>query len=570
MLPPSPGVLIYGGRQYAVGLLWFTVQDEEAAKVLLGGRLKSTTADFYCNRIHISQQQGFGRLAQGHKRGMPVAAAMVADQLVGEWHGVFEADNGWWYVQVRSDSIMPHGDRFFVSEEEAYNTFQEEMTKHNWPHAYAPAKWRLSDGVARELSLKTLLGDFESAALMPAHMTARFGGTKQRNIVFMALGAVMLIMAGMVMKTAFVEPEQAMPLPSQMVARPVLKAAEEADAIIDPRQLINACSTTASMLAVPLPGWKADKFTCTPGSALFSWISMGNGTLDGAKKYGFAKWPSATGVTVNNNALTAALSSEKLPTIQPGKLPQQAEALLVLERDLKPMGALTVKPVASIVTPAPISIDPNVPPPPPLPPQKPYLEIELASGFDPERLGGYLVDKVGLEIQQIDWEIAAGVWKYKMKWVNAMPQASDAMKDALAKAAEARRQQMLAGAGGAPATVPAVPGVATPATPAAPGTPVPAAVAPNAAAKPPVPVPSAMPAAMPPPVAAPSTSPSMSVTTTDGPATALPQSPTAAEIKPKIELKPIDPKPRLEGVPAPVTVPAVIRNPAAQTEGTNP
>src|SRR5690606_25551434 len=126
----------------------------ESTKKLLNERIQKTKADFYCHRMHVAQQQGFGWLDKGHRRGMPVAAAMVADQLVGEWHGVFEADNGWWYVQVRSDTITPNGDRFFVSEEDAFHVFQEEAQKNIWPHSYAPEHWRLTDGHTRELSLR--------------------------------------------------------------------------------------------------------------------------------------------------------------------------------------------------------------------------------------------------------------------------------------------------------------------------------------------------------------------------------------------------------------------------------
>ncbi|MDB5477835.1 MAG: pilin accessory family protein, partial [Alphaproteobacteria bacterium] len=99
----AAGVMQFNGKSYAVGLLWFTVQ-EDSNKKLLAKRIEKTRADFTCLRQHISQQQGFGWLEKGHRRGMPAAAAMIADQLVGEWHGVFEAENGWWYVQVRSDT----------------------------------------------------------------------------------------------------------------------------------------------------------------------------------------------------------------------------------------------------------------------------------------------------------------------------------------------------------------------------------------------------------------------------------------------------------------------------------
>ncbi len=371
--PVSPGVLIYNGRSYAVGLLWFTVQ-EEASKALLQERIKNTHADFYCNRLHISQQQGFGTLAQGHRRGMPVAAAMVADQLVGEWHGVFEADNGWWYVQVRSDTIMPHGDRFFANEEDAYNVFQDEMTKHNWPHAYAPAKWRLGEAVSRELPLKGVLDDFASTTLVASNMAAVFGGAKRRNLVFAALGGILMVMAGM-MLTTVVTPTPVAPVSRQPVTpRPAAvlkKPAADTLEIVAPGQLIQYCGNAAATLMVPLPGWRPEKFTCQKGSAAFLWMQFG-GTLASAREAGATKWPANVRVTLDKRVLRASLAEDRLPMIQPDSLPFQDDALVMLESDLQPLGAVKVKPVTPVAPPPPkaqrFATMPEPTPTPPPPP----------------------------------------------------------------------------------------------------------------------------------------------------------------------------------------------------------
>src|SRR5690349_8251036 len=114
--PVGTGVLLYEGKKFAVGLNWL-VGDESAGNSLAIKRAKSLGADFYCLRSNVVSQQGFGYLSMGHRINMPALASVVADVFVGEWHGVFAADNGWWYVAVHADNIAPKGDLFFTSEE---------------------------------------------------------------------------------------------------------------------------------------------------------------------------------------------------------------------------------------------------------------------------------------------------------------------------------------------------------------------------------------------------------------------------------------------------------------------
>lgn len=422
--PLSPGVLIYNGRPYAVGLLWLTAQEETAGK-LLAERLKGTKADFYCNRLHISQQQGFGTLTQGHRRGMPVAAAMVADQLVGEWHGVFEAENGWWYVQVRSDTIMPYGDRFFHQEEDAYNVFQEEMAKHNWPHAYAPAKWRLGDAVARELPLKNLLDDLTTTTLVGANMAAVFGGTKQRNVGLFGLGSAAIVMGGLMLQTIFATPELDVPVNPNYVPRPITPVLEapkfDGAEVVLPRQMAQQCGDAAAKLLISLPGWRAQKFTCglTAGASM-EW-QKGSGSINDAKLIGQRQWPTGTAMTIKQSVLTASLTLDKLPTVQQEKLLPQEEALLILEQELQPMGALQIKPV---LPPAPPPVRPvygsAVPPPPPPPAPLPFLEVQFVSGFSPKEFVN-IVSHPGVEFQSMEWNILTGVWQYGLKWIHARP-----------------------------------------------------------------------------------------------------------------------------------------------------
>lgn len=422
----SPGVLLYGGRDYAVGLLWLTVQ-EDSDKKLLKQRIFKTTADFYCLRSYVSQQHGFGWLSKGHRRGMPVAAAMVADQLVGEWHGVFEAENGWWYVQVRSDTITPNGDRFFASEEEAYQLFQDESTKNIWPHAYAPEKWRLPEGSTRELKLSELLDNLVTTALVPANLTASFGTAAMRNLVMGGISAMLLLMAGVLTVSLYdggtVDVSQQAPvMPVQITPPPKLKAPEQLNESVSPQQLLRQCGETLAQLYQPLPGWQGGIFTCAVGKASLTW-NQGTGTLGDARAIGAKHWPASANISFNSKIMTAEIKLGNLPKLELSGLVNQETALLYLEQNLQPMGGLDVKPVVppEPPPPPPPSGIPGAPPPvapPPAPP--PYLEIGFISGFGPDKIGP-LLDVPGMEIKQLQWDIMTAVWNYKLKWSYQKP-----------------------------------------------------------------------------------------------------------------------------------------------------
>ena len=412
--PSEKGVLVYNGRSYAVGLLWFTVQ-EENAKDLLKQRISKSKADFYCPRTHVSQQQGFGWLHKNHRRGMQAAAAMIADQLVGEWHGVFEAENGWWYVQVRSDTITPNGDRFFTSEEEAYNLFQEEAVKNIWPHSYAPEKWHINESNTRELKLGNFLDGLSNTVLMPANLTASFGSTAVRNMVFGALLFVFILMVFVAVKTLFVEPVPIpqSPVPMRVVANPSTPKLAEPNQSVSPQQLLQQCGEAADQLYIGIPGWISKSFTCAPGKASMAW-QQNSGTLSSAKTIGMSLWPKTASVNFLNRILTVNLSLGNLPKLERSELVPQETALLYLEQNMQPLGALQVKPV---IPPAPpvqnnAAANPNAPPPVPKPS---YLDINFTTGFGPEKIAP-LLSAPALEMTQLLWDVTQAKWEYKLKW----------------------------------------------------------------------------------------------------------------------------------------------------------
>lgn len=431
----APGVLMHLGKAYAVGLLWFTVQ-EENGKATLQQRVKKTKADYHCFRKHIAQQQGFGWLDKGHRRGMPVAAAMVADQLVGEWHGIFEADNGWWYLQIRSDTITPQGDRFFASEEEAYRVFQTEMKAHNWPYAYAPAKWNITEANVRTLELKSILDELATTTLIANNVTAIFGGVMQRNLIIGGLVAAFIVMGGFAAFTAMKPPEQiVVPPPRTTQQKPAVIPAleppkEDSAELVSATQFFAACGKAASALYMPIPGWTPTSFTCTPTAASMSWQQQ-SGSIESARESGAAQWPKNVAISYSNKLMTAGLKLEQLSKVQQNDMPPQEAALLFLEKNIQALGAVQVTPV-----------NPEPPKPAPAPrgvkalvPQQivavplPYLDVTLTTGFAPDALPN-LASVKGLRISQIQWSIPKGTWIYQFNLLHARPKAAIVTPDA--------------------------------------------------------------------------------------------------------------------------------------------
>ncbi len=416
------GVLLYNGKPYAVGLLWLTAAQEETAKSLLKQRVKKTGADFYALRTHISQQQGFGWLRKGHRRGMQAAAAVIADQLVGEWHGVFEADNGWWYVQVRSDTLVPNGDRFFTSEEEAYHLYQQEAQLNVWPHSYAPEKWSLTGSGVRELKLANMLDELSTTPLVPTNITSMFGSMFVRNLALAGfVASIVIILAVIVFTVLGSMEEEITPMPRSAATINAALVAPKAmgNESVSPQMLIKQCGNRLSDLYQALPGWKPQVFTCNITNASMTW-QQNTGTLGVAKEIGLRNWPRDVKITFNNRILTGSVGVGNLPKLEPSELPTQEDALLYLEQNLQPLGTLQVKPVTPVPPPPPVQTDPTIPPPPPPPPPLPYLEISLISGFGPDRVA-LLLTGSGLELIQFEWNMPQAAWKYTLKWTYQRP-----------------------------------------------------------------------------------------------------------------------------------------------------
>ena len=124
--PPWGPTIVVNNTTYAVSLFWQPLQDtsdpypevQETVDNFMEG------ADLFCLRQGTSPQYGIGNSTEGHKAGLPSAAASIAEifQDKPSSVAVFEVDEGWWFIAIRNDLILSEED-FLYLDEESLNQF---------------------------------------------------------------------------------------------------------------------------------------------------------------------------------------------------------------------------------------------------------------------------------------------------------------------------------------------------------------------------------------------------------------------------------------------------------------
>lgn len=425
------GILLHNGNKYAVGLTWLMADDDIDAK-LAKDRASKMGADFFAMRTTAVPQHGFGYLALGHRPGMISAASVAADMLVGEWHGVFTADNGWWYLAVHADAIAPDGDIFFFSEEQAFQHFQERAASYKWPRNYAPENWNLPDANSN-ITLDKLLENTDMAAtLKPSSLDAVFGGTKQKSMAFLFGGLfIAFLLVAFLAPTLFSAERPDLNeivrsrvlAPGRIFAPPPVKTAANSLETVDlsavrgaqPSALINVCANSFARLAVPLPGWDLGGLTCNANNqespvAAGVWQKK-SGSLETAKTH-LSSFPENVTINFNGtNQITAQTGAGNLRgIIRPMELVSREQVIQQLYERFGLLGKLDILDVR--------------PPPPPVrrgvegfaeqevaPPPPPHLTMKLATQTPANVLASYF-DVPGLKVQNVQWNRRTGSWTY--------------------------------------------------------------------------------------------------------------------------------------------------------------
>ena len=422
------GVLIFNEKKYAVGLTWLTTDGDPSQK-LIQERAQKLKADYYCLRTSMVNQQGYGKIEMGHRASMLSAASVAADSLVGEWHGIFAADNGWWYLGVFADAIAPDGDRLFFSEEEAYNFFITRSAEHKWPRSYAPVAWNLPD-VTGEIPVEQLLREAQIASPLRAlSMDAFFGGRKRRNIAIFAfcvfaffalsIAIIPLFLSGsykehmgvtLVVRTD--APEVIKPPPPP----PVEDASMPTDTAIMrsfvPSSVITTCTKTFESLIHPLPGWHLQTARCNGTTSRANWRRQ-SGSLDLLQEAVGLFPEDVRPFLSGSDAFEASISvpTRDIDMYNAQMLPRDT-AIIIVNARFDRVGVMALRHVVSspqrqVVAQRPGGLSAS---PPSAPPE--YLEMKLETSILPSVLAPYF-DIPGLRIQNIEWNVQSGKWYYE-------------------------------------------------------------------------------------------------------------------------------------------------------------
>lgn len=421
------GVLIHDGKKYAVGLFWLVADEDNMDSALVKRRSTAVGADFYCQRTGIVSQQGFGRLSMGHRIGMASAGAFAADMLVGEWHGIFRADNGWWYLAVHGDAIAPDGDRFFTDEEEAFNHFKAQGESYRWPRSYAPQDWEIPS-VAGELPLARLLDQSASTSLKPVSLDAIFAGRRNKFIAMIVFATLLSVFIGVSYLQSVITVN--LPEPPPIVSRSELmigavrappRAQTMEDLIAGQRQniplasaVIAACGETMAQLIRPLPGWPLNLVACSSEQVTATWQKSPQGTVEMLMSNTGVFPPDAT-ARIDGNRFVSTLKTASMREFNQQVTPlNRVNAVLLLNERFNNVGDLRlnfVQPPAIAPAPGAAAIrgaqEVAILPPP-------YLDLLLSTRASPQALAMFF-NVPGLELQEVRWEVQQARWVFRAK-----------------------------------------------------------------------------------------------------------------------------------------------------------
>ena len=167
----SKGVLKIGKTNYAVGLHWHTAEEsgKAAKEARLAAKDDDQQADFFCVREADTSQYGLGRKDAGHKMGMPSLAAAMAHGFTGNWLVAVSIAGGFYIAAMREGLILSDSDRFYISEINAREEFEEFYFSTEWDEVVAPEGWGDEDTTTK--SVESLIEGSKPPKLQVANTT---------------------------------------------------------------------------------------------------------------------------------------------------------------------------------------------------------------------------------------------------------------------------------------------------------------------------------------------------------------------------------------------------------------
>ncbi len=276
---PSWGpTMVVNDTTYAVTLFWQPLQDtndpypevQETVDNFMEG------ADLFCLRQGTSPQYGIGNSTEGHKAGMPSAAAAIAEifQDKPSSVAVFEVDEGWWFIAIRNDLILSEEDMLYLNEEDAKRAFYAMMAVPDWGRKIAPASWEIEG--TEEVDLWDILKAPGGSKLMHINKNQR----QKMKIITIAAGVLVLFIGYKLISGLFssetkpiIRPlapmkplfEEEVPKQKEVIVHPWEK-------LVVTEDLLNRCQAAVQQVKTMIvPGWTLGQISCSAAGLSTTW-----------------------------------------------------------------------------------------------------------------------------------------------------------------------------------------------------------------------------------------------------------------------------------------------------------
>ena len=177
------GTVKIGKQVFAIELHWELTSSLATARQEAKKRANEPhfSADFCCVRRSTTQQFALGFKNFGHQVKLPSLAASLADNIGGNWLGIFKINNGFYILGVEDDGILAETDRFFDDKQSAVKFFQYLQTLMEWDNIYAPPEAQIANAIeldiAKSLSKRpnVRLENVNSSGIQPRMLIGLFG-----------------------------------------------------------------------------------------------------------------------------------------------------------------------------------------------------------------------------------------------------------------------------------------------------------------------------------------------------------------------------------------------------------
>lgn len=277
--PPWGATITVNDTTYAVSLFWQPLQDtndpfpevQETVDNVMEG------ADLFCIRQDSSPQYGIGNSVEGHKAGMPSAAAAIADIFSDKSSSVavFEVDEGYWFIAVRNDLILSEEDILYLNEEDAKRAFYAMMAVPDWGRKIAPASWEIEG--TEEADLFDILKEPHGSKLMRIDKARQ-----QKTKIIIGVAALLVLIIGYKLVSTMFAPapkrtfrpltplkpleiEEEKELPPPVEVKPWEK-------LVVPEDFLNRCYAGVMQIkSMIVPGWKVGNIQCTTSGLSTDW-----------------------------------------------------------------------------------------------------------------------------------------------------------------------------------------------------------------------------------------------------------------------------------------------------------